>query len=102
MLPDMGHHALDHAAHMGVIGNVVDLFALPIRPHQPRPFQQPQMWLTNDTDRPSCSAMSDTARGVRGHDATILSRLGSPSSLSVSAEVAAASSDRRDCLALDI
>ncbi len=39
----MGDHVLDHAPHVGIVGAVVDLLALPVRPHQACAFQQTQV-----------------------------------------------------------
>jgi len=39
----MHDHVLDHAPHVGVVGLVVDLLALPVGPHQACSLQQTQV-----------------------------------------------------------
>jgi hypothetical protein len=43
MLRDVSNHVLDHAPYVCIVGAVVDLFALPVGPHQACAFQQTQV-----------------------------------------------------------
>ncbi len=43
MLRDMDDHVLDHAPHVGIVGAVIDLLALPVCAHQACALQQTQV-----------------------------------------------------------
>jgi hypothetical protein len=90
MLPDMDDHVLDHAPHMGVVGAVIDLLALPVRPHQPRAFQQTQM-VADQRQEFELSAMSKR-QGVRRQETTMRRLTAQQAKLS---RAVASSSERR-------